>query len=94
MLIHVNRIATFRDRHVINKHMPSKMSTKCQCPPIEEYGGCSELTDYCDACLLCVANMSSSDWRHYPKVARKLLRSKTLTLTDEDIKWLQFRSKN
>lgn len=62
---------------------------QCSCPPISEYGGFNKLTEYCDNCLLQVAEISSSDWKHFQLVARKLLRSKTLKLTDDEIAWLQ-----
>lgn len=42
------------------------------CPEIQEYGGFNKLRRYCVECLRCVHNVSSSDWRYYYHVRRRL----------------------
>lgn len=52
------------------------MSCERGCPKVEEYGGRHSLSRFCDICLYHVLIDSSSDWKHYKRVTKKLERSK------------------
>lgn len=48
------------------------------CPEIREYGGGRRLSEFCDICLYFVFVESSSDWKYFKRVRRRLEESKML----------------